>query len=132
MRPTLLMLTMLLSGCASVSSIPLSKDTFQVVANASSHCSADNAQKAAFQEAAVETIRKGFDSFVIIGSDRQSEVAGASVWGGNASYSHEHSQALTVKMFKDGDPGSAQAISARETLGPKWQEMLNGHQFSCA
>jgi hypothetical protein len=57
MRPTLLMLTMLLSGCASVSSIPLSKDTFQVVANASSYCSADNAQKAAFQEAAVETIR---------------------------------------------------------------------------
>jgi uncharacterized protein YceK len=79
MRPTLLMLTTPLSGCASVSSIPLSKEPFQVVANASAYCSADNAQKAAFTEGAVETLRKGYDSFVIVGSDRQSEVAGSSV-----------------------------------------------------
>jgi hypothetical protein len=27
-----------------------------------------------------------------------------------------------VKMFKDGDPKGANAVSARTTLGPKWQE----------
>mgnify|MGYP003694576267 CR=1 FL=1 len=29
---------------------------------------------------------------------------------------------LIVKMFKEGDPKGANAISARATLGPKWQE----------
>jgi len=33
-----------------------------------------------------------------------------------------HDQGLIVKMFKDGDPKGANAISARATLGPKWQE----------
>ena len=36
----------------------------------------------------------------------------------------KHNQALVVKMFKDGDPRGANAISARGTLGRDWQEAV--------
>lgn len=39
---------------------------------------------------------------------------------GPVVYSGSHDQAIEVRMFKEGEPGSAQALSARETLGPKW------------
>jgi hypothetical protein len=29
-------------------------------------------------------------------------------------------------MFRDGDPGANQALSARDTLGPKWPEIIKG------
>jgi hypothetical protein len=44
--------------------------------------------------------------------------------GGNPIVGGTHDQGLIVKMFKDGDPKGANAISARGTLGPKWQEAL--------
>ena len=36
----------------------------------------------------------------------------------------KHNQALVVRMFKDGDPRGANAISARGTLGRDWQEAV--------
>jgi hypothetical protein len=42
--------------------------------------------------------------------------------GGNPIVAGSHDQGLIVKMFKDGDPKGANAVSARTTLGPKWQE----------
>jgi hypothetical protein len=102
----------------------LSKDSFQITATGVQACSAAGAEKVAFQQAAAETIRKGYDNFMIVGGDRQSQLETASIYGGSASYGHRHSRGLTVKMFKEGDPGCEQAISARETLGPKWQEAL--------
>ena len=121
-----------LTACASVSTIPLSKDTFQITSNALGACGADGAQRVAFQQAAAETIRRGYDTFVIVGTDRQSQLESASIWGGSANYSHTYSKELTVKMFHDGDPSSAQAISARETLGPKWQEAIKTESsYSC-
>jgi hypothetical protein len=44
--------------------------------------------------------------------------------GGNPIVAGSHDQGLIVKMFKDGDPKGANAISARATLGPKWQETI--------
>lgn len=35
-------------------------------------------------------------------------------------YGGSHDQSIGVVMFKDGEPGSNQAVSAREVLGPKW------------
>jgi hypothetical protein len=33
-------------------------------------------------------------------------------------------QGLVIKMFKDGDPQGLNALPARETLGPDWQEQI--------
>jgi hypothetical protein len=35
-----------------------------------------------------------------------------------------HDQGLGVIMFREGDSGSQQALSAREILGPNWQEKV--------
>ncbi len=34
-------------------------------------------------------------------------------------------------MFKDGRPGSSQALSAREMLGPKWEEIVKKGVMTC-
>lgn len=122
-----------LSACASVSAIPLSANSFQVMSNGNSGCTPEQAQKVAFRHAAVETIRRGHDRFIITGSDGRSQMSSASVWGGSASYGHNEIQTLTVKTFKADDPAAADAISARETLGPKWEEAIKEDgPVSCA
>jgi hypothetical protein len=119
-----LVVVLAVGGCASVSTIPLSADSFQLTSRGMSGCSPEAAQKVAFEQAAVETIRRGYDSFVITGTDKQSELTSASLWGGSATYGHNYSQGLTVRMFKAGDPAGAAAIPARDTLGPKWEETI--------
>jgi hypothetical protein len=42
--------------------------------------------------------------------------------GGQPIVGGSHDQGLIVKMIKEGDPAGANALSAREQLGPKWQE----------
>ncbi len=32
-----------------------------------------------------------------------------------------HDQALAIRMFKEGDPNGANAVPAREVLGPDWE-----------
>lgn len=121
------------TGCASVSTIPLSKDSFQITSNTIYGCGIDGAQRVAYKQAAAETIRRGYDSFLILDTDRDSRVDGASSFYGGASFSHQHSQGLKVKMFKEGDPTAGAAISARETLGPKWEEAIKPDtSYSCA
>jgi len=121
-----------LGGCAQVSTIPLSKDTFQVTSNAMGACGPQGAEKVAFQQAAAETLRKGYDNFMIVNTDRQSRLETASIYSGTASYGHSFSQGMVVRMFKADDPAGAQALSARETLGPKWQEAMKPEvSYSC-
>lgn len=93
-------------------------------------CGARGAERVAFQQAAAETLRRGYDGFVITSSERQARLDSASslLWtaaSGGISYNHTFSQDMKVQMFKDGEPGSEKAISARETLGPHWQAALN-------
>ncbi|MFA5952788.1 MAG: hypothetical protein WC807_21220 [Hyphomicrobium sp.] len=115
---------LIVSGCASVSAIPLSQDSFQLVTNASQECGAQGAQRVAYQQAAAETIRKGYDRFIISQAQRGSQIETASISGGILGYNRSYGQDLNVQMFKEGDPLGANAISARESLGPKWQELV--------
>jgi Protein of unknown function (DUF3987) len=148
-------------GCARSSSMPLSQDTVQITSSAALACGKTGAQKVAYQRAAVETIRRGYDRFVIIGGDAQSDIRvvgytpttasttgsaagtrygntatiyGSSntvVTGGQPIYGGSHGQGLLVKMFRDGDPAGANALSARETLGPDWQDAVNKNKWTC-
>lgn len=115
---------LLLGGCASVSAISLSQDKFQITANGLDGCGAGAAQRVAFQQAAAETIRRGYDKFVVLNTQGQSQVNGASWVYGGASFDRSFSHDLVVQMYRDGDPAGAQSLSARDTLGPKWQETV--------
>lgn len=119
-----------LSACASVETMPLSKDSFALTSTGMGGCGARGAERVAFQQAAAETLRRGYDGFVIMHSEREARLDSASslLWtaaSGGVSYNHTFSQGMKVQMFKDGEPGSEKAISARETLGPNWQVALN-------
>jgi hypothetical protein len=143
-----------LASCASTSVMPLSADTIQVTAQADPDCGPSGAQTAALKRAAVETLRRGFDNFVIVGVQQANNtrvtgytpvqaqtqtdgfgttagntafVSGRSTTtytGGQAIIGGSYDQVLTVQMFRMGDPGSERSISARTTLGPNWQKAV--------
>lgn len=143
-----------LASCASTSVMPLSADTIQVTAEADPDCGPAGAQQAAVKRAAVETLRRGFDDFIIVGVQQANNtrvvgytpvqaqtttnamgttagntgfVTGQSTTtytGGRAIMGGSFDQILTVQMFRDGDPSSGRAIDARTTLGPNWQKAV--------
>lgn len=160
-RFLLLPFACLLGACAQSSTIPLSLDTIQITSTAAPVCGAVGAQKVALKQAAIETINRGYDKFIIVGGGYQNDVrvightpvvanttgsATAHRYGNTATaygqsrttYSGgapivggTHNQGLVVKMFKDGDPKGSQAVPARTTLGPKWAEMVQSKSATC-
>jgi hypothetical protein len=53
------------------------------------------------------------------------------VTGGQPIYANAHNQDLIVKMFKQGDPAGANALDARQQLGPGWQDAVNKNTWTC-
>ncbi len=151
----------LAAACAKSAVIPMAKDTFQITASAAPLCGSTGAQQVALRQTAIETIRRGYDSFIIVGGGYRNNIAvvghtpvvantsgyaTATAYGNQATaygrstttYSGgqpiiagTHDQGLVVKMFKADDPSSANAVSARDTLGPKWQEAVSSDTFTC-
>jgi hypothetical protein len=156
-------IVIVLAGCTRAAVMPLSADTVQVTVQAAPVCGQVGAQNVALRRAAIETINRGFDRFVILGGGYQNNVAvvgytpiqahtygtatamgygnmaiaqgrtTTTFSGGYPIISGSHNQGLTVKMFRDADPAGANAIPARETLGPKWPELIKqGLTSTCA
>ncbi len=150
-----------LTGCAGATTMPLSNDTVQITSRAAPVCGAGGAQKVAVRQASVETIRRGYDRFIITDAAASSDVgvvgyapviahttgyATATGYGntatayGNATTTYSggqpiiagsHRQGLIVKMFRDGDPAGKNALSARGELGPKWAELVKSESVTC-
>jgi len=123
-----------LAGCASSAAIPLSADTVQITASAAPICGGTGAANVASRAAAAETLRRGFDKYIIMGSQAQNNISTAYMWneyGGGPVVSGTHDHGLLVKMFKDGDPNGANGISARDVLGPNWQEIIRNPTLTC-
>jgi hypothetical protein len=95
----------------------------------------------AFKQAAAEVIRRGYDKFVILGGQQSAEVAGYTpvmanrlgngvmVSGGDPMIAH--GQGLMVKMLREDDSAAASALSARQTLGPDWQQISQKASLTC-
>ena len=105
----------------------------------------------------METIRRGYDRFVILSGAGQSEArvlgytpttayttatgygntataigsSTTTVTGGVPIVAHAHGEDLIVKMFKQGDPAGANALDARQQLGPAWQDAVNKNTWTC-
>jgi hypothetical protein len=155
------LVALFLSGCARSGAMPLAQDTVQISTSAAPVCGRQGAQKVAFQRAAVETLRLGYDRFVILGGDTQSDIrvvgytptqaystgtATATGWGnrvtaygsstttvtgGQPIYGGSHNQGLVVKMFREGNPAGGNALDARKVLGPGWQDAINKNKWTC-
>lgn len=145
MKRSLVLLLAFLPGCAGTNAIRTSQDTVIVQASAAPACGSIGAARVAQRQAAIETLKAGFDRYIIMGASSSSNIMATQMPGtyhttgtygrgwvsaqttytpGPVIYSGSHDQSFVVKMFREGDPGASQAISARETLGPKWQEEL--------
>ena len=142
MRNVILCVVFALGGCASASTVPLSQDTFRITARAAPVCGSLGAERIAVKQAAVEVIKHGYDRYMILGAQSQSTVVGATpitvqrtgygsgfVSGGDPIVAHR--EGMIVKMFRDNDPAAANALSARATLGPNWQEAASKQTFTC-
>jgi hypothetical protein len=141
MRRTTLVLTIAavaLAGCVRTSVMPMSADTFQITARAAPVCGGEGAERVAFRQAAIETIRRGYDRFVIMNGLAQNNVStGTYVYGNRYGvYSSpifygSHDQAIIVRTLRDNDPEARKALSARAVLGPTWHQQITSDTLTC-
>jgi hypothetical protein len=145
---------MLLAGCARSSVMDLDSNTIQISTSAARRCGMQGAQEVAVKRAAIETITRGYDRYLILGGDYDNNVrvvghtpivantyGSGSVYGyGNsATYGGQsstyvtggqpilggsHDQTLILRMFRASDPAGANAVDARRVLGPEWQKIV--------
>ncbi len=155
---SVLLAALLLSACASAETIRLSQNEILIKASVDPDCGSSEAAKMASRTAAVETLRAGFDRYVVIGEQSSNNVqyvqqpgsyqttstVKSNGYGGGTVNSTStyvpgptlamgsYNQDLRIHMFRDGEPGSEYALSAREVLGPDWQKLVaNGVSTVC-
>lgn len=122
-----------LSACAETSVQPLTQTSFKV-STATSDCGRQGARDIAFKAAAIEVIKRGGDRFVILGDQSSSQLAGGffTDFGGFQTYNNDM-QDMVVQMIAKGDANYNNALSARQTLGAGWSEIVaKGTPQTCA
>lgn len=152
----LLLTATVLAACARSEAIRTSGNTVMIQTSAAPVCGAQGAARVAANMAAIETIKAGFDSYIIMGGAAANNVTTTQMPGqyqthGNLTYgrgygaynatttytpgpvivSGSHDQSLAVRMFKQGEPGSENAIPAKATLGPEWEEKVKYGALTC-
>ena len=150
----MLVIGAMLSGCASSSVMDLDRNTIEISTSAAPACGSQGAQQVAVKTAAIETLRRGFDSYIILGAQADNNVGVVghtpitantfqngtiNAYGNRATYSGtantyvsggqpiiggSHDQKLAVRMFKANDPQGANAVDAKQVLGPEWQKVV--------
>ena len=111
----------LLAACAETSVQPMSKDTFKVATHAAPACGPTGARNLAFKAAAIEVVRKGHDKFIIVNDSTDSGLQGDIFNGMYQNYS----QGMVVRMIPENSREARNALSARETLGANWREIVS-------
>lgn len=147
---------LLLAGCANSSVIRVSENSAIIKTSAAPICGGTGAAKVAQKQAAIETIKAGYDRYVIVAAQSSNNVHAIQTPGsyqtygtvntygnygtvnatttytpGPIVYDGTHDQAFGIRMFKEGEVGSGQALSARGMLGPKWQEIVKNGVMTC-
>lgn len=144
----------MLAACARSATLPLSADIVQITTSAAPACGQSGAQSVALRRAAIETINRGYDKFLIVGDQYANNVriigrtpvqaytygTATAVGYGNMATAHgssqtyytggfpiiggTHNQGIVVRMFRADDAAGARAISARDQLGPEWKKII--------
>lgn len=117
---------LVLASCASTRATQMSADTIKIDANTAPVC-AGQTNEIMMRRAGVETIRRGYDKYILLNHGTGSVVTGVNEYG---QLSRAGTGSVIVKMFKANDPAGAKALSARDLLGPDWQEIVNKKEKS--
>ena len=130
MRIFLCLFAGLIAGCAEQTAMRLAQDTLRVNVSTAPIYGALEPERRAMQLAAEETVKAGFDKFIIVNG---ASGFNRNVVGHTAGYASGSSTGFTavgpqtvamprfqtemiVKMFKAGDPLGNNAVDAREIL----------------
>ena len=105
----------ILAGCATTSATSMSRDVVKIDASSAPVC-AGKTNSIMMQRAGIETIRRGYDKYVLLDHGTGSVITGVNQYG---QVSRAGKGSVVVKMFKEGDPAGANALSARDLLGSK-------------
>jgi hypothetical protein len=141
MKIAMLVLAALLSGCAGGEAMRTSANTMQINASAAPACGSLGAARVAEKTAAIETIKAGYDRYIITNGTAQNNVAvlqsggqfNTTLYGNSATTFYtpgativagSHDQSLSVVMFKNGDPSAGNALDARTALGEHWEDVV--------
>lgn len=144
------------TGCVQSNAMRVSQNETIIQTSAAPICGGVGAARAAQKLAAVETIKAGYDRYVIVSAASANNVRTTQMPGSYQTYgtinsygnygtvnatttytpgpiihSGTHDQSIGVRMFREGEPGAGQALSARETLGPKWEKIVTGGVLTC-
>ena len=135
---TLAALAGVAAGCARTSTVSLDTDVIEVAVHVATICDGSDADRLARRQVAVETIRRGYEDYVVIdsvGGDhlaRDTTVTARTILygaGTGALFSEDapliaHHRVLTVRMFPAGGGGSTASVSAHAVLGDDWETLV--------
>ncbi|WP_319825925.1 hypothetical protein [Thalassovita sp.] len=147
-----------LAGCASTAVTPMAANQVMISTSAAPACGMSGAQRVAAQMAAVETLRRGFERFTIVGMGAQNNVRMATLpptmatttgtlnTYGNTTYGNatttfsgggpivfgSNDANLVVVMYRKGESGYRNAVDARSTLGEDWHEKVEKGINTCS
>lgn len=146
-----------LTACASTSTTHISRNQIIINTSAAPACGSAGATRVASQMAAVETLRNGFERFVIQGAGQSNNVSvinrpptGAYTTGtfntfGNTTYGTarttytgggpmvvgQHGANLLVLMLNPGDAGFSEGVDAKRVLGDDWEKLVERGIRTC-
>jgi hypothetical protein len=114
-----------LSACATTDVQPLTASSFMISTTAAPACGPSGARKVANQAAAIEVIRRGGDRFVFVSQNSDSSISGVTFnpYAG-VQLQRSNNQGLVVQMVSKGQQGYSNSLSAKEILGPDWQNIV--------
>ncbi|WP_143535689.1 hypothetical protein [Roseisalinus antarcticus] len=123
-----------LAACVDSTTTRLSQNRVQIDVSAAPVCRGADARRFANHQAALETLRLGYDRYIVLGFQSQdnTRVVGANFnpngFGGVTAtpiIGGSEDASIIVEMYQEGRPGSGNALSAREALGPNWQQIVS-------
>jgi len=146
-----------LANCTSTSVTPISQNQFLLSTSAAPACGQSGATKVAAKMAAVETIRRGYGRFVILGARSDNNVSaintaptystttGTYTGYGNTVYGNStttyggggvvifgsNDAKLHVLMLSPKDRGYSQGVDAKRELGTDWQKLVKTGIKTC-
>ena len=142
-----------IAGCKSTNDL---QSQFLLRTSTVAACGPAAAARVEKELAAVETLRRGYDRFEVLGTSSANDTRAtvlnttdadaydaANVYGNSANgtvayfgnqkvlLTGAHETHMYVRMFKPRDPGYKTAIDAREVLGPDWKAIVARGIYSC-
>lgn len=140
-----------LTACASGSAVRTSQNTAIIRASAAPVCGGIGAAAVAEKQAAIETLKSGFDRYIITGSASANNVSVSQTIGRATTYgtynrygytaqttftpqtvvSGANEQSFSIVMFRNGEPAARNAIDAKTVLGENWEKSLKNGIMTC-